>query len=165
MQKLKMIKPLLWLKQRNALLLSFLNGATSDTSSHKKKMCLLISLSRFKSLNLNIITPFSFRQNLVMYSSTNSKTTLQLNSYWRSAGSYTSLCDILLQQAPPLMCPSKSNVLNTINNNQKVEKCGRRIKEGSNIPVSICTTVDHIQTKPVTFFQNEKRLSHKNWLG
>ena len=63
------------------------------------------------------------------------------------------------------MCPSKSNVLNTIDNNQKVGKCGRRIKEGSNIPVSICTTVDHIQTKPVTFFQNEKRLSPKNWLG
>ena len=82
MQKLKMIKPLLWLKQRNALLLSFLNGATSDNSSDKKKNVFTHILEQiFYTLNLNIITPFSFLQNLVMYSSTNSKTTLQLNSY------------------------------------------------------------------------------------
>ena len=82
MQKLKMIKPLLWLKQRTALLLSFLNGATSDNSSDKKNNVFTHILEQIcYTLNLSIITPFSFRQNLVMYSSTNSKTTLQLNSY------------------------------------------------------------------------------------
>ena len=52
-----------------------------------------------------------------------------------------------------------------IDNNQKVGKCNHYIKEGSKIPVSICTTVAHIQTKPATFFQNNKKLSPKNWLG
>ena len=68
MQTLKMIKPLLWLKQRNALLLSFLNGATSDNSSDKKNYVFTHIVEQIcYTLNLNIITPFSFHQNLVMY--------------------------------------------------------------------------------------------------
>ena len=130
-----------------------------------KQKLMRLPISIYYTRNLNIITPFSFRRNLVMYSSAHSKTAVQLNSYWESVGSYTTLCDILLQPAPPLMCPTKSDVFNTIDNNQKVGKCGRRIKEGSKIPVSICTTVGHIQTKPATFFQNDEKLSPKNWLG
>ena len=77
--------------------------------------------------NLNIITPFSCQRNLIIYSSTHSKTAVQLNSDWESAGSYTTLCDILLQPAPPLICPTKSDAFNTIDNKQKVRKCGRHI--------------------------------------
>ena len=33
------------------------------------------------------------------------------------------------------------------------------------MPVSICTSVGHIQTKPATFFQKDEKLSPKNWLG
>ena len=50
MQTLKMIKQKPWLKQRNPLLLSFLNGVTYitvDNSSEKNLMRLFISLSRF----------------------------------------------------------------------------------------------------------------------
>ena len=100
-----------------------------------------------------------------MYSSAHYKTAVQLSSYWQSAGSYTALCDIRMQHAPPRICPTKSDLFNTIDNNQKVGKCDRRIKEGSKIPVSICTTVGHIQTKPATFFQKNEILSPKNWLG
>ena len=70
-----------------------------------------------------------------------------------------------MQHAPPRIGPTKSDVFNTIDSNQKVGKCGRCIKEGSKIPVSICATVGHIQTKPATFFQNDEKLSPKNWLG
>ena len=154
---------------RNPVLLSFLNGVTGvtvDNSSEKKNNAFTHIVEQiYYTRNLNIITPFSFRQNLVMHSSTHCKTAVQLNSYWESAQSYTKLCDILLQPAPPLICPTKSNVFNRIDNNQKIRKCGRRIKEGSKIPVSKCTTVGHIQTKPATFFQNDEKLSPKNWLG
>ena len=50
MQTLKMIKPQPWLKQRNPLLLLFINGVTGvtvDNSSEKKLLRLLISFSRF----------------------------------------------------------------------------------------------------------------------
>ena len=78
MQMLKMIKPQRWLKQRNPLLLSFLNGVTGvtvDNSSEKKINAFTHIVEQiYYTRNLNIITPFSFRQNLVMYSSTHSKT-------------------------------------------------------------------------------------------
>ena len=78
MQMFKMIKPQRWLKQRNPLLLSFLNGVTGvtvDNSSEKKINAFTHVVEQiYYTRNLNIITPFSFRQNLVMYSSTHSKT-------------------------------------------------------------------------------------------
>ena len=78
MQTLKMIKPQRWVKQRNPLLLSFLNGVTGvtvDNSSEKKINAFTHIVEQiYYTRNLNIITPFSFRQNLVMYSSTHSKT-------------------------------------------------------------------------------------------
>ena len=103
METLKMIKPRSWLKQRNLLLLPFLNsvtGVTVDNSREKKINAFTYIVEQiYYTRNLNIITSFSFRQNLVMYSSTHSKTAVQLNSYWESAVSYTTLCDILLQPA------------------------------------------------------------------
>ena len=78
MQMFKMIKPQRWLKQRNPLLLSFLNGVTGvtvDNSCEKKINAFTHIVEQiYYTRNLNIITPFSFRQNLVMYSSTHSKT-------------------------------------------------------------------------------------------
>ena len=47
----------------------------------------------------------------------------------------------------------------------KVSKCGRRIKEGSTVPVSICTTVGHIQTSPATHLQQNEKLIPRVWLG
>ena len=103
MQTLKMIKPRSWLKQRNPLLLPFLNGVTGvtvDNSREKKINAFTYIVEQiYYTRNLNIITSFSFRRNLVMYSSTHSKTAVQLNRYWESAVSYTTLCDILQQPA------------------------------------------------------------------
>ena len=63
---------------RNPVLLSFLNGVTGvtvDNSSEKKINAFTHIVEQiYYTRNLNIITPFSFRQNLVMYSSTHSKT-------------------------------------------------------------------------------------------
>ena len=56
-----------------------------------------------------------------MYSSTHSKTAVLLNSYWESLESYTALCKILLQLLPSLICPTESDVFDTIDNNKKLE--------------------------------------------
>ena len=67
--------------------------------------------------NLNIVIPFSFKQNLLMYSVTNSKTEVKLRSTWESSGSYTTVHDILASKVEPISCPS-GNIHQTIDNNQ-----------------------------------------------
>ena len=69
--------------------------------------------------NLNIVTPFSFKRNLVMYSVTNSKTAVKLQSSWESSGSNTTVHDILTSKVDPISCPS-GDIHNTVDNNQKV---------------------------------------------
>ena len=73
--------------------------------------------------------------------------------------------NILLEPAPPLRCPINTSIINTIDNNQKVGKCERRIKEGSKIPISIHKTVGHIETKPAADLQDNPQLSPENWLN
>ena len=91
MQTLKTIKPGPWLKKRNPLLLSFLNGVTGvsvDNSSEEKINAFTHLVEQiYYTRNLNIIILFSFRRNLVMYSSTHSKTAVLSNSYWESGES------------------------------------------------------------------------------
>ena len=81
------------------------------------------------------------------------------------SGGYTTLLNIFLSPAPPLTCPINTDIINTVNNSQKFGKCGRRIIEGPKIPISICTTVGHIETKPATDLQNNSQLSPENWLN
>ena len=113
--------------------------------------------------NLNIVTPFSFKRNLVMYSVTNSKTAVKLQSSWESSGSYTTVHDILASKVDPISCPSE-DIHNTIGNNQKVGMCTWRIREGSTIPLSICTVVGHIIPQPATSLQCKENLMPRYWL-
>ena len=73
--------------------------------------------------------PFAFKRNLITYSFTPSKTAAKLYRNWESFGNYAMVTDTLLQQGDELKCPTDADVINTIDQNQKVEKCGRTIKE------------------------------------
>ena len=64
-----------------------------------------------------------------------------------------------------MTCKANSDVINIINNNQKVGKCGRRVKEGGKVPISICTTLGHINVKPESGLQKDELLVPKNWLS
>ena len=167
--KLKSAEPKLWLKNRNELVLSFLEGATNINLNHeneKKINALTHTVEQiYYSRNLNTITPFAFKRNLVTYTLTHSKQAVQIYSNWEGSGGYTTLLNILLEPAPPLRCSINTDIINTVDNNQKVGKCRRRIKEGSKIPISICTTVGHIETKPATDLQYNPQLSPENWLN
>ena len=109
--------------------------------------------------------PFAFKRNLITYSFTHSKTAAKLYRNWESLGNYAMVTDTLLQQGDELKCPTDADVINTIDQNQKVEKCGRTIKEGSKMAISICTTVGHIKPNPECFSQGEQEFAPKNWLG
>ena len=47
----------------------------------------------------------------------------------------------------------------------KKRKCGRRIKEGSKVAISIFTTVGHIKLYPDCYVQREQEFAPENWLG
>ena len=64
-----------------------------------------------------------------------------------------------------MTCKTNSDVINTIDNNQKVGKCGRRVKEGGKGPISICNTLGHINVKPESGLQKDELLFPKNWLS
>ena len=167
--ELKKIDAISWLNDRNKLLLSFLQGVTgvSSISTNEKKVNALAHTVEqvYYPRNLNTITPFAFKRNLITCSLTHSKQAVKMYGNWESSGSYTTLLNTLLQPSSPIKCPTKNDIINTIDNNQKVGKCGRTIKEGSKIPISICTTVGHIIVKPETQFQQMHQLSPECWLG
>ena len=149
-----------WLDERNTLLTSFvmgLSGAEMRNENEKKLNAVTHAVEQiYYARNLNIITPFAFKRNLITYSLTHSKTAVKLCGNWESSGSYATVTDTLLQQGDELKCPTDTDVINTIDNNQKVGKCGRRIKEGSKVAISIRTTVGYIKPNPECFLQREQ---------
>ena len=155
-----------WLEERNTLLTSFimgLSGAEIRNENEKKLNAVTHAVEQiYYARNLNIITPFAFKRNLITYSLTHSKTAVKL---YGSLGSYATVTDMLLQQSDELKYPTDADVISTIDNNQKVGKCGRRIKEGSKVAISICTTVGHIKPNPECYLQREQEFAPENWLG
>ena len=83
--------------------------------------------------NLNIITPFTFKKNLIHIIFLLSSTEIG------KVHSYAAVTDRLLQQCDKFKCPTNIDVINTIENNQKVGKIIRKInKEGSEVTISVC---------------------------
>ena len=106
---------------------------------------------------LKLVTSFSFKQNLIMYGIINLKAAVKLQSLWEGSDSYATVHKILTSEVDPKYCPD-GHIYNTINNNQKKSICTWKIRQGSTIPLSICTTLGHILTQPPTLLQNEELL-------
>ena len=113
--------------------------------------------------NLNMITPFAFERNLIVYTIANSKDVPRLTGCWESSGSYSTLSQSVTSPCPPILCPD-GDVHNTVDNNQNVGGTSGRIKEGSNVPTSICSTMCHIVPQPTTTFQEDNLLMPLKWL-
>ena len=160
LDQLKNMKPLNWIQKRNILLESFVENCTGEINS-KKINALAHSIEQiYYTRNLNLITPFAFKRNLVLYSITNSKELTTMNKKWEGCGTSRTLNSVICEPAPPLQYPS-ADVFNT--NTQKVGIHSGRIKEGSKVPISICTSVCHIVPKPDTFLQYNFSLGPQNW--
>ena len=85
-----------------------------------------------------------------------------INKKWEGCGSSHTLSGVICEPAPPLQCPS-ADVFNTVDNNQKAGIHSGRIKEGSKVPISICTSMCHIVPKPDIFLQYNPSLGPQNW--
>ena len=163
------VDPVQWIEQRNAVLRSFLCGATGcnpPKDSQRKVGGMVNLLEQIHHLrDLNLITPFSFRQNLVIYSSTNSKIASQIFGSSRGAGSYTTVTKVITTPSDPLECPSMRDIHTAIDNNQKVGHHSGRIREGSSVPMSICTSVSHISPPIKSMLQYSDTLKPSVWLN
>ena len=162
LDQLKNMKPFSWIQERNILLQSFVENCTGiklkREQNGKKINALAHSIEQiYYTRNLNLITPFAFKRNLVLYSITNSKELATMNKKWEGCGSSRTLSSVICEPAPPLQCPS-ADVFNTIDNNQKVGIHSGRIKEGSKVPISICTSMCHIVPNSDTFLQYNSSL-------
>ena len=114
-----------FLEQSNPLLVSFLQNATTNVHTSlentKKKNTLTHAVEQtYYARNLNTVSPFSFIRNYVTYNLTHSKLAVQLLGNWEGAGSYTTLIDLIMSPSPRLVCPTEMDVINSIDNNQKV---------------------------------------------
>ena len=110
--------------------------------------------------NINTVTPFVFKRD----SATNSKELATMNRKWEGCGSSRTLSNVICESVPPLDCPEEDQ-FSTIDNNQKVGVHSGHIKEGSKVPLSICTPMRHIVPQPKTFLQYHPSLSPAKWHG
>ena len=146
-----------WIKNRNPVLIEFLMACTEiklDSTPNLKTLHALAHAieQALYGKNLNLIAPFSFQRNLIVYSIPNSKDVARLTGCWKNSGSYTTLSQIVASPCPPIPCPN-GDVHNTVNCNQKVGRTSGRIKERSKVPTSICSTMCHITLQPTTIFE------------
>lgn len=163
-----------WLTARNPLLLAFLGSCTGispDTESIKKINALVHAVEQvLYGKNLKCVSPFAFKRNMVAYSTTHSKLLTKLSGSWEPSGSYTTVNSILNQPCAQVD-PPDNDIHVTFDNNQKVGFSSGRIREGSKVPVSICTATTFIEPQPPTNLQqkddftNDKWLSDKNNIG
>ena len=124
-------------KKKKPSLNSFSNGCTSvniNKENNEKKVNAFAHLIELvmNTRNLNIITPFSFKRNLVLYSVTNSKELSTVNKRWEDCGSSRTLSNMICEPVPPLECPNE-DLFNIIDNNKKVGIHPGRIREGSKV--------------------------------
>ena len=82
-----------------------------------------------------------------------SRTVSTLMGSWESSGSYTKIFYLICSESDPIIMPSDCDLTVTFDNEQKVGRHTRRLREGSKQSVSIITTVATIKTNPVSRFQ------------
>ena len=165
---LKVEDGLEWLTQKNQVLISFLEGCTKvslkqDTPPKKIRAFLTAVDQIHYTRNLLYVSSFAFQRNFTNYCLTGSKTALKLTNAWEPSGSYTTVSKILSVPVRAPECPP-GDVHITIDNSQKVGHSSGRIREGSKVPISICTTVGYLQPDPVTYLQANDALAPKHWL-
>ena len=121
-----------WIQNLNPVLTSFLTECTGiqlgRAQNSKKVHALAHAVEQvLYAKNLNLITPFAFQRNLIVYSITISKDVAHLTGCWESSGSYSTLNQIVTSPCPPIPCPD-GDVHNTVDNNQNVGRTSGRIK-------------------------------------
>ncbi len=100
---------------------------------------------------------------MVAYSTSHSKWLTKLPGNWEPCGSYTTVNVILNQPAEPVLTPANDFHIK-FENNQKVGFTSGRIREGSTIPMSICTSTTYLEPQSATNLQQNDTFTNDKWL-
>jgi hypothetical protein len=160
----------IWLKERDAVLTSFLAAAANCVISEKldqKMLCITGAVdSIYKARKLNHVAPLPFAQNLISYYITGSKTVTLLNNRQQASGSYTTLrkwlndCGKHVERNENVQLSDK---IIFFDNNQVVAR-NWRVTYGHKTTCSVITTTINISPNPEYKLQHNKDLSPRNWL-
>ncbi len=161
-----------WLKQRNPVLIRFLEGCTGvsvDNENNGKKILAMTSSveSTLYTRNLNLVSPFAFSRNIFQLSQTKNKTVTQITGAWLPSGGYTTVHGCLTEPVEPVTCP-EGTVDYAHDNAQKVRCSSGQIREDSVVPVYICTSSTYIKAhesvSPIPDLHKKEDLKPGKWL-
>ena len=85
-----------------------------------------------------------------------------MNKKLEGCGSSKTVSNLICEPVPPLDCPKEDQFI-TIDNNQKIGMHSGRIREGSKVPLSICTSMCQIVLQSKTFLQHDNSFNPSNW--
>ncbi|XP_062577384.1 uncharacterized protein LOC134239238 [Saccostrea cucullata] len=112
---------------------------------------------------INVIMPFSFSVNLLIYYISNSKTVCNHYSAAHPAGSYSSLINWIEEHSTlPIIIPSKHDIITFFDNNQVLAR-NWRVRYDAKAILSVITTIIHIFQNPCTDLQIKNEFSPRNW--
>jgi len=158
-----------WLRERNRVLIAFLEGVAGKLKSVMKPkkflalvMCVeLIYFLRF----LNFIGPLSFRINLIQYFSSASKVVATLNGASSPSGGYDTVRKWIKKHATPFKLPSPNPDIITFFDNDQVLAKTYKIQLHNKLQVSTITNYLHIQpSHNIPSIQIHPHLSPIVWL-
>ena len=159
-----------WISNQNPLLVNFLSGCTGvdvqNESNIKKVNGFAHAIEQVQyARNLQSVTPFSFQRNLISYSLTGSKTVTMLTGCTEPAGGYTTVHKFLNSPSPVAKpeAPANHTIHVAFDNNQKVGHTSGKIREGSCVPVSICTALTYIEPQHVSSVQQNEEFTNDKW--
>ena len=156
---LKTVKSKDWIQERNVVVRLFIKNCANIHNNQD------ISEKKYNSLPYCIEQLLHARKNnLVTYSITNSKEIATINRKWEGCGSSKTVSDVIYEKSPPISCPD-GDIINKIDNNQKVGIYSQRFKEGPKIPLSICSTICRIIPQPTIEIQYIPDLALENQIN
>ena len=155
-----------YLKERNQMLLSFINGCCNISYEHEEHEVLLYSLASTVEMiyfirNLNLVLPCSFLVNLQQSFVSGSKTVSCLNGKISPGAGYTTYKKWLdIQGKNELKCPD-SEVMTFFDNIGKYVKKSYKVSQQKMSSADVITATLHF--KIPSNFQKQIDLKPSNW--
>ena len=153
-----------WLQNRPKQLIELLKSICGIDIFDDKKSYLLAKVVEqiYYIRNSRLILPLSFRESLVLYTLTYSKSATTLSCKTTPGGSYKTINGFLSNEAADPILMSSGNMRCAFDNNQIIGKT-YMIKGDNKVPTSIMTSTSFVKLDE-SKIQEDSRLKPENWM-
>lgn len=168
-QSLKNLSITSWLKDRNPVVLAFLEGITGSKiddmteseTANIHRLCQTLE-SLYQMRHSRLVAPFSFLMTLLVYNQTSSRSAIDTISSCIPGGGYTTIQNwIKTMPVSPPKCP-KGIVMNTFDNEQVVVY-KKGLKPGNTASSSVITSKIFVSLDSQSDLQNNAKMKPRNW--